>query len=430
MIVANQENQDASSHMSDGVKNMPHSAASVIASDLFERLVSLRRDLHQHPELSWQEQRTANRVCKFLDDLGIAYKNNVAGTGIVAEIPGKSDGPLIAMRADMDALPIIEETGLPFASQNPGVMHACGHDGHTSMLLGAASLLAADPKLPGSVRLIFQPAEETGNGAKAMIAAGALDGVTMIFGGHVDRHYPVGSIAVTDGAVNASSDRFTITITGAGGHAARPHETVDAVVVGSLMVMALQTIVSREVNPAHPSVVTVGRFDAGTASNVIAGRALLQGSIRCQHQEVREALHRSIQRMAYSIGQLHEAAVDVTIDSGTPALINPPACTDLARRAAAHAVGADNILSMETANMGAEDFSYYLDQVPGCYVRFGAASAGLRHHPAHSSKFDFDEQAIASGAAYYYAIARIACQAYSQEQIPEAKQTRAQTPRE
>lgn len=387
---------------------MPYHADRVIESDLFQRLVLLRRDLHQHPELSWHEQRTAKQICQFLDDLGIPYQCNVAGTGIIAEISGKTDGPYVALRADMDALPIMEETGLPFGSQNEGVMHACGHDGHTSMLLGAASLLATDKALPAPIRMIFQPAEETGEGAKSMIAAGALENVAMIFGGHVDRHFQVGSIAVTDGPVNASSDRFCITITGKGGHAARPHETIDAVIVGSLMVMALQTIVSREVNPAHPSVVTVGRFDAGTAANVIAGQAHLEGSIRSQDQDVRESLHRSIDRMAKSIGQLHGAAVEVTIDMGTPAVINPPECTDVARQAAALAVGEGKIVKMETANMGGEDFSYYLERVPGCYVRFGTSRDGVQQYPAHSSKFDFDEEAIAVGAAYYRAVARVA----------------------
>ena len=390
---------------------MPYDAACLIESDLYRRLVSVRRDLHRHPELSWHEQRTADQICEFLDDLGIAYQRDVAGTGVVARIPGTTEGPCIALRADMDALPIIEETGLPFGSQVPGVMHACGHDGHTSMLLGAATLLAADNDLIAPVRLIFQPAEETGEGAKAMIDAGVLDDVAMIFGGHVDRHFPVRSIAITDGAVNASSDRFSITITGQGGHAARPHETIDAVVVGSLMVIALQTIVSREVNPAHPSVVTVGRFDAGTASNVIAGQALLEGSIRAQDQEVRESLYRAIERMAESIGQLHGAAVDIRIDLGTPAVINRPECTDIARRAASRAVGQGKVVRMNTANMGGEDFSYYLERVPGCYVRFGTARDGVEQYPAHSSKFDFDEEAIAVGAAYYRAIAKVAGEA-------------------
>lgn len=387
---------------------MFQNAAQILASPLFERLVEIRRDLHRNPELSWQEHRTAVQICRFLDELGITYRRDVAGTGIVADFPGAGSGPRIALRADTDALPVLEETGLPFASQNPGVMHACGHDAHTTMLLGAAALLAADPELPAPVRLIFQPAEELGSGAEAMIGAGVLEDVAMIFGGHVDRHFRVGSIAVTDGPVNASTDSFMIRITGRGGHAARPHETIDAVVVGSLMVMALQTIVSREMNPLSPSVVTVGRFDAGTANNVIAGQAVLEGSIRAQDPAVRAALHRSVERIAHSIGQLHGAGVEFSVGQGTPPLVNPADSTAIARRAAAVAVGLERVTRMETPSMGGEDFSFYLERVPGCYVRFGTARDGVEQFPAHSSRFNVDEEALAVGAAFFHAVARTA----------------------
>jgi hippurate hydrolase len=213
---------------------------------------------------------------------------------------------------------------------------------------------------------------------------------------------------VTDGPVNASSDRFTIRIRGRGGHAARPHETVDAVVVGSLFVMAVQTIVSREINPAHPSVVTVGRFDAGTASNVIADQALLEGTIRAQEPEVRDNLDASIQRIAKSIAQLHAATVDVEIHKGTPALINRGMPTELARQAASDVVPPDYVLAMETANMGGEDFSYYVENVPGCYVRFGSMTDERHAFPAHSSRFDIDESVLAYGASYLSRVATIA----------------------
>ncbi len=387
---------------------MYQNASQILASPLFERLLAIRRDLHQHPELSWHERRTADQICRFLDELKVGYRRDVAGTGIVVDLPGAGSGPRIALRADTDALPVVEETGVPFASQNPGVMHACGHDAHTTMLLGAAALLAADRELPAPVRLIFQPAEEMGAGAPAMIDAGVLDDVAMIFGGHVDRHFDVGTIAVTDGRVNASTDSFMIRITGRGGHAARPHETVDAVVVGSLLVMALQTIVSREVNPSSPSVVTVGRFEAGTANNVIAGQAVLEGSIRAQDPIVRAALQHSVDRIARSIGQLHGATVEFSIGQGTPPLINPPEAAAIARRAAAAAVGLERVTRMETASMGGEDFSYYLEHVPGCFVRFGTARAGVPQYPAHSGKFNIDEEALAVGAAFFHAVARTA----------------------
>jgi hippurate hydrolase len=313
----------------------------------------------------------------------------------------------VALRADLDALPIREETGLPFASLHEGRMHACGHDGHTSVLLGAAELLARE-ELPAPVRLLFQPAEELGVGAQRLVEAGALDGVALVFGGHLDRHYPTGSIVVGDGTVNASTDTFHITITGQGGHAARPHESIDAVVVGSLMVMAIQTIVSREVNPAYPSVVTVGRFVAGTAANVIAGQARLEGTIRAQNPSVRAHLREALRRIADATGHLHGAGVSVEFPEGTPPVINHPDAATLARQAAALAVGPANVLALQTANMGGEDFSYYLEKARGCYVRFGAQVPGREGFPAHSSKFDFDEQALAVGAAYYHAVALVA----------------------
>ena len=386
---------------------------SLIDAELYEELVSIRRDLHRHPELSWQEKRTAEKVAAFLDRYHIPYRRGVAKTGIVAELPGEEDGPVVALRADLDALPVLEETGLPFASEVPGVMHACGHDGHTAMLLGAAALLARETKLRCPTRLIFQPGEETGRGAPAMVNAGVLEGVGAIFGGHVDRHFPVGSIVVTEGVVNASSDRFVITISGQGGHAARPHEAVDAVVVGSLMVMAIQTIVSREVNPAHPSVVTIGRFDAGTAANVIAGQAKLEGTIRAQDEPVRRHLMKSIRRIAESVGQLHGAHVEVVFREGSPSLWNRGPATRIARRAAERTVGASCVLEMTSANMGGEDFAHYLEHVPGCYVRFGSTRPGETAYPAHSSRFDFDERVLAVGAAFFHQVALSAMETWA-----------------
>lgn len=376
-------------------------------ADLEERIVRLRRDLHQHPELSWQEHETADRLCTALDERDIAYRR-IAETGIVADLPGPAGVPVVALRADMDALPIYEETGLPFASVRPGVMHACGHDGHMSMLMGAAELLARESTLPAPVRLIFQPAEEVGEGAATMVRAGVLEGVGLVFGGHLDRHYATGTIVVTDGVVNASTDQFEIQIRGQEAHAARPHESIDAVVVGSLMVMAIQTIVSREVDPAHPSVVSVGRFQAGTAANVIAGRATLQGTIRAQDATVREHLKKAITRMAEAIGQLHATQVDVRFTDQAPPVVNPPAMTALAREAARRTVPEECVAELRTANMGAEDFSFYLQERPGCYVRFGAQVPGREGFPAHSSRFDFDEAALAVGAHYFYRLALLA----------------------
>ncbi len=383
-----------------------------LEKNLFERLVQMRRDLHQHPELSCQEHRTADRVCAFLDQLPkVEYRRNVAGTGVVAEIVrGRfaEEASWVALRADLDALPIQEETGLPFASSVPGVMHACGHDVHTTGLLGAAALLAEESELDAPIRLLFQPAEETGDGAQAMIAAGALRNVGMIFGGHVDQHYPVGTIVVAEGAVNASSDTFVIHIQGQGGHAARPHQTIDAVVVGSLLVTALQTVVSREINPSNPAVLTVARFEAGTAPNVIADAATLQGTVRAQDADVRLRLEAALKRMATSIGLLHGAKISVEVCRGTPALINQGKAVELARNSAIDVVSHEQVLPLESANMGGEDFSYYLEHVSGCYVRYGGRGNDQHEYPAHSAKFDVDESVLAVASSYLARVAKMA----------------------
>jgi len=378
-----------------------------IPSSLFERMVALRRDLHRRPELGGLERQTTDRLARELDRLGIAHHRPLE-TGLVADIEGPPDVPAIALRADIDALPIREETGLEFASTHDGVMHACGHDAHAAMLVGAAELLVAGPEpLPAPVRLIFQPAEELGTGAQAMIEAGALEDVSAIFGGHVDGHFQTGVIAVVEGTVNACSDAFRISIRGLQGHAARPHETVDAVVVGSLIVMAVQTIVSREIDPAHPSVLSIGRFEAGSASNVIAGTAVLEGTIRAQEPEVRDQLRRSLERVCASVGQLHEAQVEFDFEEGTPPLVNREPMVGIARSAAETALGPDQVRhAMRSANMGGEDFSWYLQEIPGCYVRLGCRAPGSPTRPAHSSRFVIDEEVLASGAMWLAEVAR------------------------
>jgi hippurate hydrolase len=384
-----------------------------VESAVVERMVAIRRDLHRYPELSWQEYQTAERISAALYELEIPQRR-LMGTGVVADLPGGDGLDAVALRADIDALPIQEETGLPFASANDGVMHACGHDGHTSILLGAAELLAREGDLPAPVRLIFQPAEEKGAGAKALMEAGVLENVAMAFAGHLDRHFPTGILVVTDGVVSASTDHFKICVTGLGGHAARPHETIDAVVVGSLIVTAIQTIVSREIDPTHPSIVTVGRFEAGKVPNVIAGQAELEGTIRAQDPQVREHLKKSIRRMAESIGQLHQAGLEVEITDGTPPVINTPNATALARRAAVEVVGEEHVRTLGRANMGGEDFAYYLAEIPGCYIRFGARPPGGSGFAAHSSQFDFDEGALPIGAAWMAEAARLAGAALAQ----------------
>ena len=378
---------------------------SVLESAIFEKIRAFRRHLHANPELSLEETATSAFICKHLDELGIRYKT-LAGTGIVADFDGPSDSKRVAFRADIDALPIVEETGLDFASQTDGVMHACGHDGHASILYGLALLLSKEKQLPVSVRLIFQPAEEIAVGAKAMIDAGVLQDVDMIFGLHIDRHYPVGTVMVSDDYVNAASDKFSIRVSGESGHAARPHEAVDAVVVGSLIVSSLQTIVSREVDPAHPSVVTIGKFEAGTAANVIAGQALLEGTIRTLDTDVREYITDAITRIAEFAGKLHGAHVEAEFRLGTPSLKNDSSLVPLAKQAVVNAVGNEQLVPKSAVNMGGEDFSYYLNECPGVMVRLGGQFKDKESFPAHSSRFDFDEQALAVGTRYYYELVR------------------------
>jgi len=380
----------------------------VLPSAILERIVSLRRELHRHPELSGEEAWTAQRIGRELDDLSIEHRIGVGGHGMVATIPGIEEAPTVALRADIDGLPITERTGLPFASEIDGVMHACGHDGHASMLVGAGALLLAGEPPPVPVRLLFQPAEERGSGARAMIADGALEGVGAIFAGHVDRHHDAGTLVVTDGPVNAAADRFVVRFSGRGGHGARPHEALDAVVVGSLFVTSIQTIVSREVDPAHPSVVSIGKFHAGSAGNVIAGAAVLEGTIRSQEVAVRDHLCEAVERIANAVAQLHDASVDVHISRGIPPVVNQPKPTALAREAAAGVVGADRVEVLRTVNMGAEDFGVYLESVPGCYIRYGGRISGREGFPAHSARFDFDERALGTGIAWLAAVARVA----------------------
>jgi hippurate hydrolase len=383
------------------------------SASVFPKMVELRRTFHRYPELAFEEKETAATIIKELQRLDIPFDYAGVGSGVIGKIEnGDKDAPTIALRADMDALPGNENTGLPFASQNPGKMHACGHDGHMAMLLGAAALLKADPP-PGNVKLIFQPAEERGGGAKVIIASGALEGVDAIFGGHVTRHYHVGEIMVASGTITAHSDAFTIKVKGKGGHGARPHEAVDAVVVSGLLIMAVQTLVSREINPAYPSVVTIGKVEAGSAANVIAEEATLRGTIRTTNFAVRDHIIQGLERISKAVGVLHNADVQIEIKTGYPPVVNTVRETEIARQAALKVVGQSGLAVMEHPSMGGEDFAYYLLQIPGCYVRFGACAPGCEQIPLHSPSFDFDESALQVGAAFFDQVAREAIAEYA-----------------
>jgi len=384
----------------------------LVEQKLFSWMCQIRRTLHRDPELAYQEEQTSALIARELERLGIPFQTGLAGgTGIRAEIAGSGEGGCVALRADMDALPIREETGLEFSSTRPGIMHACGHDGHVAMLLGAASLLKKQ-SLPGTVVLLFQPAEESGNGADRMVQDQALQGVDRIFSGHIDSHYSVGQITVDEGLICAYTDPFTITIQGSGGHAARPHETVDAVVVASNLVMNMQTLISRRINPSHAAVVTVGRLEAGTVHNVIAEHALLEGTVRSTHQGTRERILQGLAGMITGLAAMSDAEINVEFVDGLPAVINDVSATALARDAAVQVVGEENVVSQGPPSLGGEDFSFYQQQIPGCMVRFGGHIPGKKTGPAHSSRFDFAEETLRYGALW---LARVAAGSLSRE---------------
>lgn len=374
---------------------------SYLDPDLSSHVVTLRRAFHRHPELAFNEQETAAKIIAELKELGVPYEYGGQGGGVVGRLPGTDpNAPVFALRADMDALPGAENTGLPFASAYNDRMHACGHDAHMAMVLGAARLLKSSPP-PGDTLFVFQPAEEKGGGARVILQSGWLNGAQAIFGGHVTHHYKVGEIMVAEGTVTAQSDRFAIKITGKGGHGARPHEAVDAVVVTGLLIIALQTLVSREIDPVHPSVVTIGTVHAGSAPNVIAEEAILEGSIRTTLPQVRDHLHAGIRRIAESIGDLHNARAEVQISEGYPPVVNTAREARIALQAARNVVGESGLMVMDHPSMGSEDFSYYLQQLPGCYVRFGARSGDQPYVPLHSPAFDIDEGVLQVGAAFF-----------------------------
>ncbi|BCX81464.1 amidohydrolase [Methylomarinovum caldicuralii] len=385
---------------------------SRLLDELYPHWVELRRAFHREPELAFEEVETAKKIMAELDRLGIPYTYQGKGGGVIGHIEGGRPGPQVALRADMDALPGEELTGLPFASRFPGRVHACGHDAHLTMVLGAAALLQADPP-PGKVVLVFQPAEERGGGARVILASGALDQVRAIFGGHVTHHYRVGEIMIGEGVVTAQSDRFQMHIHGRGGHGARPHEAIDAVVIAGSLITTVQTLVSREVDPLHPSVVTVGQVSAGTAPNVIAAEARLAGTIRTTDPQSRRHLHAGLKRMARALGELHRARIELEIQPGYPPVINSPQETEIARRAAAAVVGDKGVVPMEHPSMGSEDFAFYLEKIPGCYVRFGARRREDEYIPLHSPQFDINEEVLKVGAAWFARVAWEAIHAYS-----------------
>ena len=374
------------------------------------QLIELRRELHRHPELSWKEERTAQRLEEALRSFGVTEIRRVAGTGVVARIPGqdRSRSP-VAIRGDIDALPIQEATGLPFASETPGVMHACGHDVHATWAVGAAMLLAKQPAR-SDVVIVLQPSEEVGNGAPAIIASGALDGVKAIFGGHVDRRFPVGQVVAQAGPLAASADAFSIEVIGKGAHGARPHEGIDPIVAAASIIGALQTIVSRRLDPGVAAIVTIGSIHGGSAPNVIPERVQLTGTLRAMLPEVRTALHREVSAVATAVAAAHGATAKVSIERGPPPVVNTERESGWAREAAERVLGDGNVVPFGVTNLGGEDFACYLEKIGGCFLRIGAREPGGEPAPAHSPGFMAAEESIFVGAAVLAECARVAAE--------------------
>lgn len=386
---------------------------SEFPNDIRQKIITLRRDLHQNPELSFKEEQTSFRLFNELKSLNVDSVERVAGTGVVARIKGHDrKAPVVALRGDIDALPIQENTGLKFASKNPGVMHACGHDIHATWIVAAAYSLM-QKRAAGDVVLILQPAEEVGKGAIAMMKAGALKGVKAIFGAHVDRRFHVGRVVVQEGPLAASSDEFHIELIGRGAHAARPHEALDPIVAASALVGAFQTLVSRRKNPATPAVVTVGTIHAGTAPNIIPDSAKLSGTIRAVDPATRKFLVEEFRRVAESHSASYGLTAHVRIEQGTPPIVNPAKPTAWARQAVVSVLGDAALTKLETLNLAAEDFAFYMEKIPGCFLRIGAREKGGEVIPAHSSKFYADEETIFVGGAVLAETARVASAAMS-----------------
>jgi hippurate hydrolase len=366
-----------------------------------ESLTEARRHLHQFPELSFQEKSTAQWVAEKLHAWGYQVTRNVGGHGLVATLKN-GEGKGIALRADMDALPIQEETQKPYASQHAGTMHACGHDGHTTMLLGAAQQLAKTKNFKGTVHLVFQPAEEAGkdSGAQQMIADGLFERFPCdaIFGIHNHPGVDVGTFMFGAGAFMSASDTCYIKVKGKGGHAARPHQAVDPVVIMGSLIMALQTVVSRNIDPLQTSVVTIGTAHAGSVSNVIPDSASMSLSIRSFSPEVRELLERRIKTLVRAQVESYGGEVEITYERGYPVVINSLAETDFARQVAVELVGEDKVVFPFGPVTGSEDFAYYLQHKPGCFLRIGnGTDSVLLHNP----KYDFNDQNLSYGAAYW-----------------------------
>jgi hippurate hydrolase len=377
-------------------------------ADLHNEITAWRRDLHAHPELQYDVHRTAALVADKLKSFGCdEVVPGIGRTGVVGIIRGRKPGAkVVGLRADMDALPLEEETGVAYKSTVPGKMHACGHDGHTAMLLGAAKYLAETRNFAGTTVVIFQPAEEGGAGAKAMLDDGLIGrfGIQEVYGMHNFPGLPVGEFAIRTGAMMASADYIEIALEGKGGHAARPHLCVDTVLVGAQIVTALQSIVARNVNPLEAAVVSICMFQAGHTDNVIPQHALLRGTARALVPEVRELLKQRVREIVEGTARLYGAKADLTYTLGYPVVVNPERQTAFAASVAREIAGKDRVGTEAAPIMGAEDFAFMLNERPGAFIFVGNGDSAGLHHPA----YDFNDEVIPLGTSYWVRLAETA----------------------
>jgi hippurate hydrolase len=369
-----------------------------------EDIVSLRREIHREPELGFDTKKTAEKVLDALEGLPLEVETGLAENGIVATLKGEGDGPTVALRADMDALPIQEETDLPFASEEDGKMHACGHDGHTSMLVGAVRALSQDhlrERLNGSVKFIFQPAEEGGGGGRVMVEEEVAESVSSIFALHLWPGLPFGKAATKAGPIMAAADAFEMRVKGKGGHGAMPHLTTDAVAIAAQIVTALQTVVSREVNPVAPAVLTVGEIEAGFAFNIIPETARLGGTVRTLDADLRKQIPKRMEELARGIARGMRGDAELDYHFSYPVARNDADAAEFALGVIGELFGEENVVELTDSSMGAEDFAFFLEHVPGAFIWLGVGDVSGLHTP----KFAFDEEILPQGSALLAALA-------------------------
>ncbi len=369
-----------------------------VAETLRPRLIEIRRHIHSHPELSGQEHQTAAYVAGVLSSCGVVVQQGVGKTGVIGELVGRTDDRLVALRTDMDALPITERTRLEYASCQSGVMHACGHDVHTTVGLGTAMVLSQlGEVLPGNIRFLFQPAEEIAQGASWMVQDGVMNDVSAIFSLHVFPSIPAGSVGIRYGALTAAADDLEITIMGESGHGARPHEAIDAIWIASQVITTLQQAISRTQNPLRPMVLTIGQISGGRAPNVIADQVRLTGTVRSLHPETHANLPEWIEGIVANICNTYGARYEINYRRGVPSVQNDLALTQLLEASAKEAWGSDRVQILPEASLGAEDFSVYLQHAPGTMFRLGVGFKDKPNYPLHHPQFEVDETAIVTG---------------------------------